>query len=170
MNNINNFDDVLSFLNKIPAINNGGCGISALAMYRWLKKNGQLKPDTNFIYLEDDDSYYEQNMQYLKGEAELPTSCYHVLINHDNNKYDSRGIQVSDTYKYKYSVDIDFLIKSINNRLKWYYNFNRDNCIPLIEKGLDIDLSDICRETEDQRFDNQYYKTHEYQNIYCNFF
>jgi hypothetical protein len=166
MNDINNFDDVLNFLNNIYAINNGGCGIAALAMYRWLKNNGQLSPDTNFIFLENDDSYYEKNMQYLKGEAELPTSCYHVLINHDNNKYDSSGIRCYDTYKYVYFVDVDFLVKSINNRDKWCYNFKRNKYIPYIEEILNIDLSDICTETENQRIDNKYYETPEFQNKY----
>ena len=30
--------EVQEFLSDIPYINNGGCGIAMLAMYRWLKR------------------------------------------------------------------------------------------------------------------------------------
>jgi len=33
------FEDVQEAINQVPCINRGGCGIAALAMARWIKKN-----------------------------------------------------------------------------------------------------------------------------------
>lgn len=43
-------NSVQNFLNNIPNINYGGCGISALAMYLYSEKNFGIKPKIFFIY------------------------------------------------------------------------------------------------------------------------
>ena len=39
---IKTLKQVQKFLSNIPNINRGGCGISALALYRWLENNGNI--------------------------------------------------------------------------------------------------------------------------------
>ena len=43
--------NTLNQLNNIKNINCGGCGIVALSMYRWLKKNKILPKDFKIFYL-----------------------------------------------------------------------------------------------------------------------
>ena len=61
---VKTFDEVLNFLSNIPSINCGGCGISALAMYRWLKKHGKTTEETAFYYLENDYERHNNNKGY----------------------------------------------------------------------------------------------------------
>jgi hypothetical protein len=35
---ITTFEDVRKFLSQVPKIDDGGCGIAALSMYRWVEK------------------------------------------------------------------------------------------------------------------------------------
>jgi hypothetical protein len=49
--------DVMDELNGIPCINRGGCGIAALAMYRWIKLNTSYSPEIYFYYSYRDNDY-----------------------------------------------------------------------------------------------------------------
>ena len=65
-----------AFLNDIPSINIGGCGISALSLYRWLKKENELK-DVKFVYLYDDKNDYLNNKRVLRS---VSFSSNHSLL------------------------------------------------------------------------------------------
>jgi phosphotransferase system glucose/maltose/N-acetylglucosamine-specific IIC component len=45
------FKEVRDYLSGIPAISRGGCGVAALAMYLWLKKNNKLSDGFEFVLL-----------------------------------------------------------------------------------------------------------------------
>ena len=68
-------ESVLDVLNNIPAINQGGCGISALAIYRWCKKNGVSVSDNPFVVLCEDEweliSRLPYRQDYQLNEDEL---------------------------------------------------------------------------------------------------
>ena len=140
------FKAVLGFLNTIPYINNGGCAISALAMYRWLKANNKLGNNTSFYFLEDDEDQHMQNKRCLAIKHGKPTSCDHAVLNYNGIHIDSRGkYNIHEPYKLEIR-DENFIVKAINNIRTWNYFFQREEQIPVIEMQLGIDLSDIVLE------------------------
>lgn len=84
-----NLNDIKNELDCIPAINWGGCGLSALAMYRWLKDNDKLVGDEFFVFLYVDyDHNFETNDKILskprsrKKWGQHHISCYTIMVNH----------------------------------------------------------------------------------------
>ena len=143
--------EMLMELHDVPFINSGGCGISALSIYRWLKKNGQLNSKTRFVYLYNKDckNLYINNKAALRKKFYLfsleikPTSALHVGIFHNGKYIDCDGDFDVTGYDFIQLIkDEDFVVNSINNKSAWNDLFDRKH-INLIESLLDIDLSDI---------------------------
>ncbi len=141
---------VQAYLNKIPNIGNGGCGISALAIYMWLKANGQLCKDTRFVYLYRCEGDYKSNCKIAKRLKKninirtLPTAPYHAILFHNGNYIDCTGtnpVELSEADHFQEDIDdMQFVIQSINNIADWNSEFERDPYINKIEKHLNIDL------------------------------
>lgn len=135
---------VLGFLNRIPYINFGGCGISALAIYKWLEKRDQLKEDTRIVYYYNDENDYKTNYRLAKTrrkyKSELPLAPSHAVLWHDGKYIDSAG-ENNEYFNYEqYIKNPEFVLQSINNKGDWNWTFDRCN-IPKIESGLDIKLN-----------------------------
>jgi hypothetical protein len=139
------FKSVQETLGNIAYINAGGCGISALAMYRWLKANNKLQKDTAFMYFDNNDDTYNDNRKALKGQNVEPTSCSHVVLKHGKKYIDCYGeIQVKYRFRYKLRIKSEaFVVASINNLNCWNPSFDRAKNVPKIQERLGIDLSDI---------------------------
>ena len=145
MDEIKTLKDVQQFLNNISYINAGGCGIAALAMYRWLKQKKKLKKNTCIYFFYDDHHQYNTNKKYLLSNQGNPTSCSHAVLYHSGKFIDSKDF-LYDISRYSYNTKITdehFLIESLNNIDDWKSCFERDIEIPKIQKKLNIDLSDI---------------------------
>lgn len=136
---------VQNVLNSICDINYGGCGISALAMYRWLKNNNKLKGNESFtyLYISFDNCFYE-NDPILKKEVDRRlSSCSHIMLNRGGKHYDSEGSNVKSRFTRKHKkITEEQLIESLNFG-EWNDTFDRETYIPFIEKKLNVDLSDI---------------------------
>lgn len=141
---IETFEDVRNYLDYIPYINSGGCAIAALAMYRWLIKNGFDKK-IKFHFLDGDLDSFNNNKKVLYNKSGVPEGVYHVGLYFDNKTIDcGRTINIK-RYKYKIKTSkVDFLIKAINNVDTWCYFFDRKRFVPQIAKALNIDLSDVA--------------------------
>lgn len=141
---LESFDQVRNFLNNIENINCGGCGISALAMYRWLKKHGQTTEQTTFCFLENDYSNHKTNQEYhTNKEVVLRASC-HILLFYDGQTIDSNGYHSTCSYDYNLvEKSEEFLLAMINNVWTWNFMFNRKEHVKNIAKTLGIDLSDV---------------------------
>lgn len=144
------FAEVLRYLSSIEYINRGGCGIAALAIHRWLEKNGMLK-DTKIVFLYDYMTHmlYNTNYEILnKNRNGIPEGAPHIVVKRLNKYLDSEGYlkktHIDFRYSNKLEVDTDFLLTAINNnRGKWNELFDRKKQIPKIAKNLNIDLSDV---------------------------
>ena len=135
---------VINKLSQIPNINSGGCGISALAMYRLL---GKKNIDILFLYRNYEDVSYVNNQNILKGDADsIPSPPLHVVLHKKGKYFDSYGEMderyLSIAYMFRHKCDESFLVDTINNRYKWNLKFNR-KYIKYIERKLKVDLSDI---------------------------
>jgi hypothetical protein len=141
---LKSFDQVRNYLNKIENINTGGCGISTLAMYRWLKKHGYTNEYTAFYFLENDENNHKNNKEYFTNkEIKLKAPC-HIVLYHNDQTIDSRGFYYISRYEYKLLENSEeFLLAMINNISSWNWRFDRKTNVKKIAKTLQIDLSDI---------------------------
>lgn len=122
--------------------NNGGCGIIALALYRYLRKDCSL-----FLV----DYYNSHTMKEIKDNnaSNKPFKVpLHMSLFIENNIIDTYGIKHIDDY---HNRNVDFvivpfnersLLETINNK-GWNRRFNREEKIPIIEKTLNVKLNDV---------------------------
>jgi hypothetical protein len=138
------FQAVQEWLNEIDCINAGVCGISAYAMFLWLKKNNMLTDDVKVVFLHH---YYSANDFatnqdfYLYGVGS-PVAPEHVVLMRKGVMVDSSGVFTkADQYDYNLAVSIekaeDFLVNSLNDN-NWNSWFDRPHQVSRIERKLGI--------------------------------
>lgn len=132
-------DNAIKYLKTIPDINNGGCGIAALALYRVIKDSGVK---TEFVTLTDLD-YIKNNNSKRISNNEYPTSNSHIVLVVNDIPYDSNGRYYMGEYDYHIPFNSEELLLEAINEDSWNRAFDRDRYTPLIAKHLNIDLSDI---------------------------
>ena len=132
------FDEVRNYLSGISAINAGGCGISALAMALWVKKNEKQDVQFTFCYRRTFLGDYATNKRLLKCNQSLLVP-QHVVILYKHRRYDCNGKIPSDKYKYSHRVSLNTLINTVNDIYSWNDAFDRDN-VKNIERKLNIKL------------------------------
>lgn len=141
-------EEVMNFLSSIDSIGRGGCGISALAMYRWLKKHGLTNEQTAFYYLENDYDRHNNNRQYTSNKDIALIAPCHVVLYHNDRTIDCEGFKAIGNYPYKLlEQSEEFLIKMINNIHTWNCAFRRKDHVKNIARTLGIDLSDVLIDT-----------------------
>ena len=145
-----NLESVVKTLDVIPNLNRGGCGISALAIYRWCKENGVEVSDRPFVVLcEDEWELEHNNIACQEGDVDeiwIP----HVVIEVDGILWDSTGNEhqhseyslLSYSYRQDYQLSEEELLGIINTDA-WNSTFNRNKFTDVIATELDIDLSDV---------------------------
>lgn len=154
---LKNFEEVRRFLDAVPYINSGGCGVAALAMYRWIKTNmPEYKDKVVFHFFHrDSDSYRHnkrliKNNQYNDNNIQIPSHIA-IEIKGITGKTPVDSNSAVSIHRYGYVVKIkseDVLIKAINNFRSWNFFFYRKDNVPLIARKLKIDLSDIVTEVK----------------------
>jgi hypothetical protein len=113
-----------SYLSGIENINEGGCGIAALSIFRSLKKKAEI--------IEIEESFLFQKKS-------------HIAIKLNNKVIDSFGsvdVNKYDRYQKIINLSEKELVNQINNKSIWAKLFNR-NSISGIERNLGICLNDI---------------------------
>lgn len=139
------FEEVRNFLSNIPYINRGGCGVAALSMYRWLEKGKREIPKIVLLY--PDYSTYKENKEGLRQENTKLKAPLHCAIKYRDKIIDSTEEIVENIYSFQQIVGKKEILKLINKG-KWNNEFNREENIPLIERTLAVDLSDVCLEPD----------------------
>ena len=143
--------DVCEYLDSIPGINQGGCAISMLAMYRWLKKEGKLQGDEAFVYMFRD---ADDTLKFLKAikEGKTPPSCMHACLYTGGKYIDSTGeIPYEQYFTVKLAPEVEgSIVNSINEIENWNPYFYRDNIIN-IENTLNVCLEDVDATTWDRK-------------------
>jgi len=137
--------ELLKKLNQIDCINSGGCGIAAIAIYKFLEKNNLLNKKTQILYTYNlwHNSIYKNNLKN-KANNKVLDAPTHVVIKYRKKYIDSNGIKIKLYPKKLYhEVTLEDLIKCIKNPFKWNMEFDRTIEIPKIEKIFNISLKEI---------------------------
>lgn len=152
---ITELEQVFKYLSWIPRINRGGCGISALAIYRWLEKENLLIKNpilkwknTKFVFLYENTHKYifDNNMKAIKDLNTEPIAPNHAVLFHMGEYIDADGIVDVSGYKWMQNITVEEFIVRANNSIDyWNPDFDRNKYLKLISKKLDIDLSDIVQ-------------------------
>jgi hypothetical protein len=149
---IETLEEAREYLASIPCIHLGGCGISALALSRWIKKNANMVATTLFVLGDNSGMFYMTNSKVIIDSTVEPDVCAHIgLIVYDaahNQQYIIDAKDVYDMGRYSYVnvvSDERLMVRSINRVDRWNEEFDR-TYVKDIEHVLAIDLSDIdCR-------------------------
>lgn len=143
--NIKRLKQVQKYLSEIPNINRGGCGISALSMYRWIKDNERIG-NTKFVFLyigDEGKERYLNNQKILRDKDKKAQACSHICILYMGEFIDSDGeVDVSDYDWIQIIDEEEFIKRALSNTKDWNILFNREY-INNIENELEIDLGDI---------------------------
>jgi hypothetical protein len=155
----NKLKDTRNFLNALPCINAGGCGISAYAMYLWLKKENKLPNDFTFVFLhysysEDEFNSNKQVLENGKGQIYAPE---HVGIKYKGKILDSSGVVDPQRFGLFFEIPLekaeDYIVKSLNTN-DWNTSFSREMFAPIIEKELGVKFrSDLKRSNKGRYVD-----------------
>ena len=133
------FQKVCNILSSINTINDGGCGIAALTMYRHLK---QYNLHRNIVFVYE----YDQNQRIDDFDTNTAVSPTHVYLSYTyNDLFDCNG-EIKQSYRLyttkRFSNSEEYLLRCINDA-EWNYMFNREHYVPMIQKKTGIDLSDV---------------------------
>lgn len=147
---------VLRELDMVPYINEGGCGISVLSMHRWMKKRVKdLDFDIVCAYRKSGKGY-DVNRDFMDNNRGELTPPNHVLYRYDGVLYDSQGVEHELNWDCVLSIRTEQnLVRMINNVRPWCQSFDRRTMVPYISRTLDIDLSDVKIEPDEQVDDNE---------------
>jgi hypothetical protein len=132
------------YLNDVPCINAGGCGISAYVIDKWLKKH-KKKPEIVYMFDADDFWTKEKNdyalAEWEKGNKNVDVpGPSHTMVKVDDSYIDSHPVPDPDEYEYKVPVTEEYLIKAVEDATNWNDAFNRNKYLPEIEKKTGIKL------------------------------
>lgn len=143
--NIQTFRDVREYLSNIPYIHQGGCGLSAYVMYKWLEKNRKTN-SFKFVFEFGERKLKVKNTRIIKTKNEkiAPAMPYHVIIQYIGNDMDANGKYRRGKYSYYHDVPCKegkwLLERMLMEEHRWNDCFNRKYYQSRIEKTLNIDL------------------------------
>lgn len=134
------------YLNNIPYINSGGCGIAAYAVFLYLKSKEKSK-GFQIVLLHDwmSEDEYHNNLRFIEDAYKTGEPASHVAFTFDGGDtvYDSSGrINVSryDMLLVPEQRTERYFHTALNDG-RWNKRFNRDEYLPLIESELKIQFS-----------------------------
>jgi hypothetical protein len=143
---------LLEKLDEIQSINCGGCGVAALAIYRWLEKRGE-KSEIVFAYDYKEDLMHNNQCRAQNGNLKAP--C-HVLVFCQGVYIDSRGGRDYPSWddkslEWKHTATEEELLNSLNkpkeehaieSHFGWNPMFKRSN-VPEIASIMGVALNDV---------------------------
>lgn len=131
--------ELRTLLGNIPSINNGGCGVAALAMYR-VAREYDLPVNIMFLYTDWFRDAYNNNMAFMNKTGAYADSCNHVVLEINGIVFDSRNADMDiSRYTMRHRVTEALLLASLHNDV-WTTTFKRNIYMPQIDKWLGYKL------------------------------
>jgi len=133
-------EDLRFFLSNLPSINEGGCGIAALAMYKLLQSIGI---ESKIVYMHKSYALSSalNNLNFDAGNSVQPDAATHICLFYEGKFIDCNKEIDPSEYKYILFADESKLLKSLKLAHRWNSDFNREQNIPEIEKFLGFRLN-----------------------------
>lgn len=132
------YEAVRRFLDNVPNINYGGCGISALVLFDHARAEGK-KPKIVFGYSAWGGGY-DENQEYKKGNRPHAESASHIFIQMEGKDYDSEGeYERKDRWNFDSEITREHLVDAIKHG-SWNDSFRRAEWLPRIEKFIGYKL------------------------------
>lgn len=139
----------INFLDKIPKIDYGGCGISALAIYKTIKRY-YPKVDIKIVLcypVYDDDGLlkdFEKDLSNLEqGNLAGIEFCDHIVIKYKNFYLDRTGIVLREYINCSEKVEINLQeLETMLKTSKWCSSFDRKRFVPVIAENLNLRMDD----------------------------
>lgn len=137
-----NLQNLRFFLDAIPNIHQGGCGIAALCMLRFLKEKGHKQAKAIFLYSKYNDERYVFNNKSLTSQSSLIVPMNHVGIVHKGHIIDcNRSIEPNE-FRHIHLVE-DATLVNVLHCNNWNSDFDRETHLPIIIDKTGINLMDI---------------------------
>jgi len=141
-----NIQDALTLMRSTNHnLDSGGCGIAALSAIRWAEKNGvQKEIGIVFLYDEFEAEEADRNMSLVQnGHIDAAYTPSHIALMVDGKVIDSGANDPLSRYYVMHSGITPEELLTLINYGNWNDWFVRVEGVPVIEKQLDIDLSDV---------------------------
>ena len=135
----NEITEICNFLNNIPTINGGGCGVAAIVIHDILNKYN-IPNEIIFLYDHNDDYDLIRNKTAKQDLSKEFASCDHAVIWVEGQYIDTSGFKYINKYKSRISMSREEVIKSLRQGI-WYWLFNRNIWIPYIEEKIGYKLN-----------------------------
>lgn len=139
------FNEVRKTVNNVPQINRGGCGIAALALIRWIRKN---KPEEIkhikmcFMYERwSEEQEIKSNRRWVKGQRKTPYIPSHIMLTYKGVLFDSKV--VGDSYGYVMDPMPSKVLLNAINFNGWNHNFKRRKNVRELGRKLSINMNDV---------------------------
>ena len=134
---ISSIKELLGFLNNIPNINFGGCGISALVIHDYFTSVG-IKSKIIYSYKYFNQDEYEDNLKRIAYKEHVH-SCGHAIVKVGKLYYDSRGVKTEIEREHFHFMTRKQAVLSIKHS-KWCDMFDKEIYLPIIEKKIGYKL------------------------------
>lgn len=132
----------MKFLNSIPLINRGGCGIAAALLYRISTLEESIS-NRHIILLYDyeNEYFYKRNLERTKcGESPF-FAANHIVFGFNGIYIDAKNENFNiNIFPYKVECKYNELLDIIRNSSIWNYEFDRDRYLPFIDSFLSIEF------------------------------
>jgi len=143
------FDELqpyLEFLNAIPNINAGGCGIAAYCLSRMLDEEHDIQSNIIMLFDDGDGISVVNNINGLtNSEINELSSCSHVICESNGVFFDTKGEfsinRLFKSYKYILRCDQEEMHSIIKYGKGWNSEFEREQWIEEIEDFFEFKLN-----------------------------
>lgn len=135
------FEDLRKFLSDIPYINNGGCGIAALAMYFFLKDKGE-QVNLVFFHKIHDAERAVSNIKVNIENGITASSANHCGIFYNGQFLDCDAILNPSSYLCVIFTT-DIIMREAVIKSQWNSDFDRGYYLSKIEEyiGFSLDIN-----------------------------
>lgn len=137
------FESLRSFLKDLPNVSHGGCGIAALAMYNFLKKQGE-DSELVFLYGDGDQPVVIANAVSEMGTGATPIGAKHCCLRYKGKfidcETDSLPIGTNKVFTTIEFVPEKEVQDAVNNHKSWNDDFDWKTHLPEVEKFIGFTL------------------------------
>ena len=131
-------------ISKIRNLNCGGCGVAALAMYRYLTANG-IRVEIYAGYRDYLCYEHSRDIKRIRNGLDPLYVPNHIYLKVGAKLYDSdmNSKELNADFVHSAKINERMLLTLLNESSNWNHAFDRKSHINFIEAVFEVDLSDV---------------------------